>query len=189
MDTIHPNELRAQPARNLLPRLFRDISSLATQEVDLAKAELTEKSGLAAGAARTFTLSAACAAMALVTLSACVIAALALVLALWFAFLIVGVIYAIAALAFASAARAAVNRGGGLLPTRTARHLFAPSPTDEPLRADELRADATKARIDGTLAALGSKTDLLTPMRDAALAAGSLAAALAASARSQNGSH
>jgi Putative Actinobacterial Holin-X, holin superfamily III len=184
-NTIHPNELRAQPVRNLLPRLFREVSTLIRQERDLVRAELTEKAHAATATARLFSFYATSAAMTVLLLTACVVVALSATMALWLALLIVGCVYAVVAVAFGMAMRAEVKRSGGLLPTRTARQLLA-GESAEPLSYAELDIDATRNRIDATIGALGGKSDLAGPMRDIVMALGGLGVAVSSLARTEN---
>src|SRR5580692_11654116 len=105
---VHPYELRSRTAKTLLQRLYRDISSLIVEEVDLAKVDVAARSGILAGAAREFALSAAFGLLALGCLAACAIAAIAIVTAFWLAALIVGLLFVVAAFVFGAAARRAL---------------------------------------------------------------------------------
>ena len=184
-NTIHPNELRAQPIRNLLPRLFRDISSLVRQEADLARDEVAQKSGIAAKVALSATFFAAFAAMALIALTACIVAALGMTMALWEALLIVGAVYAVAAIAFWMSTTAQLRQAGGLLPPRMKKYFSVPPPTEEKLQYDQRGVEAAWDRVERDVAALSNKNDIAGPMRDAVLALGSLSIAIGAALKSE----
>jgi Putative Actinobacterial Holin-X, holin superfamily III len=186
-NTIHPNELRAQPVRNLLPRLSQDISMLLRQEAELARDEVKSKRGVARSVVRSSALFAATAVMAMLAISAAAVVGLAMVMPLWAAFLIVGALYAIAALAFSMTTRGEMKRAGGLLPPRLERYLSGPEPTKAKLEDDARGVEAAWDRVDRTIAALSNKNDIAGPMRDAVLAMGALSIAIASSLKTEQG--
>jgi len=87
------NELRDRPLGELVKQLAEETSNLVRQELDLAKAEMTEKGKRAGigfgmfGGAGVVTL------LALGALTTCLIAALDTGMALWLAALIVAIVY------------------------------------------------------------------------------------------------
>lgn len=94
MATPGDNELRDRSTAELLKRLSDETTTLVKQEVELAKAELQEKGKRAGVGAGMFGGAALFGVAAFAALTACVIAALDLAMALWLAALIVAVVYA-----------------------------------------------------------------------------------------------
>jgi uncharacterized membrane protein YqjE len=113
------NALREQPMSELFKQLSDEISTLVRQELKLAQAEMTEKgkqAGLGVGmfgGAGIFGLT------ALLTLTACVIAALATGMDVWLAALIVTVVYAAIAGVLALLGRRRVNEATPTVPEQT----------------------------------------------------------------------
>jgi len=187
-EPARPYEVRAQPSKTLLQRLYRDVSALAMNEIELAKVEMHDRGGIALEALRGFGLSAIFALVGAASVAACAIAALALVVALWLAALIVGAVAL--AIAFAAARMSQARLAGITEPLRsTIGYLIGPP--NGKLTMDELRsrAEIDRRRIDETLSALEQKTDLVTPMRDTALGLGSLGVAIGAIVRNQEERH
>jgi uncharacterized membrane protein YqjE len=94
MATNDENDLRDRPTGALLKELSDQTTTLVRQEIELAKAELGEegrKAGLGAG---MFGGAGLFGALALATLTTCVVAALDTAMPLWLAALIVTVVYA-----------------------------------------------------------------------------------------------
>jgi hypothetical protein len=183
---VQPSDLRARSAKALLGRLYRDISTLVEQEVELAKAEAVERGRIAVVAARSFSLSAVFGVLGLACLSACAVAALAALTGLWAAALIVGAAYGIAALVFAAAGRKmfakatepALGKLDALL-----------RPVDESVTVAErhARLEWTRLQIQQSMSALERKTDIVAPLRDTALGLGSLGVSLSAIVRAGDG--
>jgi uncharacterized membrane protein YqjE len=94
MATPGDNELRDSSTAELLKRLSDETTTLVKQELDLAKAELQEKGKRAGVGAGMFGGAGLFGVAAFAALTACVIAALDLAMALWLAALIVAVVYA-----------------------------------------------------------------------------------------------
>jgi uncharacterized membrane protein YqjE len=94
MATPGDNELRDRSTAELLKRLSEETTTLVKQEVELAKAELQEKGKRAGVGAGMFGGAGLFGVAAFAALTACVIAALDLAMALWLAALIVAVVYA-----------------------------------------------------------------------------------------------
>ena len=95
MTAPQDNELRDRPTGELLKELSDQTTTLAKQEVELAKAELTEKGKQAGKGAGMFGGAGVFGVTAFLALTACVIALLATALDHgWLAALIVAVVYA-----------------------------------------------------------------------------------------------
>jgi uncharacterized membrane protein YqjE len=101
MATPGDNELRDRSTAELLKRLSDETTTLVKQELELAKAELQEKGKRAGVGAGMFGGAGLFGVGAFAALTACVIAALDLAMALWLAALIVAVVYAAVAGALA----------------------------------------------------------------------------------------
>jgi uncharacterized membrane protein YqjE len=95
MPNEHTQEdLRDRPVGELLKELSNQTTTLVRQELELAKAEMTEKGKKAGLGAGMFGGAGLFGLLALGALTACVIAALATGVDLWLAALIVAVVYA-----------------------------------------------------------------------------------------------
>jgi uncharacterized membrane protein YqjE len=88
------SDLRDRSTAELLKQLSDQTTTLVKQEIDLAKAELSEKGKRAGIGAGMFGGAGVVGLLALGALTACIIAALAEVMDLWLAALIVAVVYA-----------------------------------------------------------------------------------------------
>ncbi len=183
--TVRPYELRAQTAKVLLRRLYSEVDSLVAQEVDLAKMEARERAPIAVTALRGFIFAMACGLLAMISISACVIAALSLFVGLWLVCLIVAVLYAIAGLGVAAWARKKLAQASQ--PLRSRLDVLLNPAAGKLTTADrESRVVSARKQISQTMAALEQKTDLLRPMRDTAIGLTSLGAAMSAIVRSKN---
>jgi hypothetical protein len=89
----NPNELREQPMGELFKQLSNDLSTLVRQELKLAQAEMTEKGKKAGIGVGMFGAAGIVGLLALGTLTACLVAALATGMDVWVAALIVTVVY------------------------------------------------------------------------------------------------
>ncbi len=98
-------DLREQPIPELLKELSTQTSTLVRQELELAKAEMAEKGKRAGVGAGMFGGAGVFGLLALGALTACVIAALATAMDVWLAALIVAVVWAAVAGAFALVGR------------------------------------------------------------------------------------
>lgn len=87
------NELRQEPIGNLLKRLSQETTQLVRQEIDLAKAEMTEKGKRAGIGAGMFGAAGVVGLLALGALTAFFIMLLDGALANWLSALIVAVVY------------------------------------------------------------------------------------------------
>ena len=88
------NELRDASTGDLFKRLSQQTSELVRKEVDLAKAELTEKGKTAGKGAGMFGGAGLFGLTAFLALTACLIAVLSTAMQVWLAALIVTVVYA-----------------------------------------------------------------------------------------------
>ena len=179
---VHHYELRARNGKSLLQRLYRDVSTLVAEEVDLAKSEAKQRGAIGLTAVRTFAFSIACALLALVCLSACAIAALATVTSVWLAALVLGVIYVAAAFILRAAAGRALMHATE--PALSKLNLFFSPVEGDTLAERQARIDVTRRQVDETMRALEHKTDLVAPLRDTAFGLGSLGVAVSAIVRS-----
>jgi uncharacterized membrane protein YqjE len=116
-----PADLRRLPTGELVKELAEEVSNLVRAELDLAKAELTEKSKRAGIGLGELGAAGIVALYALGALTACFIAALALAMPVWAAALIVTVVYAIIAAVLALIGRQQLQRGLPPTPERTQR--------------------------------------------------------------------
>lgn len=94
MSTADQNELRERSTGDLLKELSDHTTTLVKQEIDLAKAELSEKGKKAGKGAGMFGGAGLFGVFAFAALTTCIIAALESPLSLWLAALIVAVVYA-----------------------------------------------------------------------------------------------
>ncbi|MGB6984479.1 MAG: phage holin family protein [Candidatus Aquilonibacter sp.] len=177
-----PNELRAQTAKVLLNRLYRNLSELVADEVDLAKAE----SHALTAAAREFAVSMVCGVLALACLSVSAIVLLASTTSLWIAALIVAGIYAIVGATVRLIAREHFRRAADTMFSSLRALLNKPSDADLTLDERRARVEWTRGQVAQTMAALEQKTDLIAPLRDTVRDLSSMGVALIGIARSND---
>ena len=91
------SELRDQSVADLVKQLTEQTRTLARQEIELAKAELTEKGKKAGLGAGMFGAAGLLGLFAFAVLTACFVLALATAMAGWLAALVVAVVYGAAA--------------------------------------------------------------------------------------------
>ena len=94
MEATDQNELRERSTGDLLKELSDHTTTLVKQEIDLAKAELSEKGKKAGKGAGMFGGAGLFGVFAFAALTTCIIAVLESPLSLWLAALIVAVVYA-----------------------------------------------------------------------------------------------
>jgi uncharacterized membrane protein YqjE len=111
------NGLREQPLGELLKRLSQQVSTLAHQEVELAKAELVAKGHVMGRAVGFFGAAAVLGLCALGALTALLILALDDAIPAWAAALVVTVIMAALAGLFALAGKRRLEQTGSPVPT------------------------------------------------------------------------
>jgi uncharacterized membrane protein YqjE len=119
MATTDQNDLRERPTADLLKELSDHTTTLVKQEIDLAKAELSEKGKKAGLGAGMFGGAGLFGVFAFAALTTCIIAALESPLNLWLAALIVAVVYAAVAGVLALQGRNKVKEVGPPVPEQT----------------------------------------------------------------------
>jgi hypothetical protein len=113
------SDLRGAPTGELVKDLSEQTATLIRQELDLAKAELTEKGRAAGVGAGMFGGAGALGLLALGALTACIVLLLDRAMDTWVAALIVAAVYAAAAGALALAGRERVREGLPPAPEQT----------------------------------------------------------------------
>lgn len=113
------NGLREQPMGELFKKLSDDLSTLVRQEIKLAQVEVTEKGRKAGRGVGLLGAAAVVGLLALGTLTACLIAALATAMDVWLAALIATVVYAAAAGALALSGKKEVAEATPPVPEQT----------------------------------------------------------------------
>jgi hypothetical protein len=120
--TVHdtpPDELRERPIGDLVKQLAGQTSTLVRQELDLAKAEMSEKAGVAGKGAGLFGGAAVAGLLAAGALTACVILALSEAIPAWLAALIVAVVLAAVAAVLAMQGRNRIRAATPPVPEQT----------------------------------------------------------------------
>jgi len=118
-DDPGPHELREQPIGDLLKRLSQETTTLVRQELELAKAEMTEKGKKAGIGAGLIGGAGVAGLLALGALTACLIALLDTFMVLWLAALIITVVWAAIAGVLALQGRDRVQDAGPVVPEQT----------------------------------------------------------------------
>jgi uncharacterized membrane protein YqjE len=113
------NELRSHSTGDLVKQLSEQTTTLVRKEIELAKAELTEKGKVAGQGAGMFGGAAVVGLLALGTLTALILALLDKAMDFWVAALIVTIAYTAIALVLASAGRDRVKEGMPPAPEQT----------------------------------------------------------------------
>jgi len=113
------NDLRQEPIGDLLKRLSNETTQLVRQELELAKAELTEKGKKAGQGAGMFGAAGVTAVLSLGALTACLILALDHAVADWLAALIVTAVWAAVAGVLALRGRDKVHEATPPVPEQT----------------------------------------------------------------------
>ena len=116
MTTREQDELRERPTGELLKELSDHTTTLVKQEIDLAKAELSEKGRKAGLGAGMFGGAGLFGVFAFAALTTCIIVALDSAMPLWLAALIVTVVYAAIAGVLALQGRNKVQAAGPPVP-------------------------------------------------------------------------
>ena len=116
-----PNQanLRERPLGELLKQLSDDTTRLVRQEIELAKAELTQKGRQAGVGAGLFGAAGVLGFLALAALTTCFILALDAVMPAWLAALLVAVVYGAVAAVLAMRGRAKVKQAVPPVPEQT----------------------------------------------------------------------
>jgi uncharacterized membrane protein YqjE len=113
------NDLYDRPTGELLSRLSQQTTELVRQEIELAKAELTEKGKRAGAGAGMFGGAGLFGMFAFAALTTAIIAALQLAMPVWVAALIVAVVYGIVAAVLAQRGKQKVKEVGAPVPEQT----------------------------------------------------------------------
>jgi hypothetical protein len=112
-------DLRERPLPELLKQLSEQTTRLVRQELELAKAELTQKGKQAGAGAGLFGAAGAIGFLALAALTTCFILALNAVMPAWLAALLVAVVYGVVAAVLALRGRAKVKQATPPVPEQT----------------------------------------------------------------------
>ena len=112
-------DLRERPLPELLKQLSEETTRLVRQELELAKAELTQKGKQAGAGAGLFGAAGAIGFLALAALTTCFILALNAVMPAWLAALLVAVVYGVVAAVLALRGRAKVKQATPPVPEQT----------------------------------------------------------------------
>jgi len=112
-------DLRERPLPELLKQLSEQTTGLVRQELELAKAELTQKGKQAGAGAGLFGAAGAIGFLALAALTTCFILALNAVMPAWLAALLVAVVYGVVAAVLAMRGRAKVKQATPPVPEQT----------------------------------------------------------------------
>jgi hypothetical protein len=112
-------DLRERPLPELLKQLSEQTTRLVRQELELAKAELTQKGKQAGAGAGLFGAAGAIGFLALAALTTCFILALDAVMPAWLAALLVAVVYGVVAAVLAMRGRAKVKQATPPVPEQT----------------------------------------------------------------------
>lgn len=112
-------ELRERSVGELLKELSQETATLVHQEMELAKAELSQKGKQAGAGAGMFGLAGAVGLAALGSLTACFVLALATVVPAWLAALVVAVVYAVIAAALTQTGKSKLEHASPPVPEQT----------------------------------------------------------------------
>jgi hypothetical protein len=113
------DDLRDRSLGELLKQLSQETTRLVHQELELAKAELTQKGRQAGAGAGMFGGAGALGLAALGALTACFILALNAIMPAWLAALLVAVVYGIIAFVLVKQGQAKLKAAGPPVPTQT----------------------------------------------------------------------
>ena len=114
-----PDELRERPIGDLLKQLASQTSTLVRQEIELAKAEMSQKAGIAGKGAGLLGGAAVIGLLAGGALTACLILVLSEAMDAWLAALIVAVVFGAVAAALGLAGRNKVRAATPAVPEQT----------------------------------------------------------------------
>jgi hypothetical protein len=118
--TAHDSEeLRERPIGDLVKQLAGQTSTLVRQEIDLAKAEMSEKAGIAGKGAGMFSGAAVVGLLAAGALTACVVLALSKAVPDWLAALIVALVLGAVAAVLALQGRDRIRAATPPVPEKT----------------------------------------------------------------------
>jgi uncharacterized membrane protein YqjE len=118
-DAGHGDDLRDRSLGELLKQLSQETTQLVHQELELAKAELSQKGKQAGAGAGMFGGAGALGLAALGALTACFILALNAIMPAWLAALIVAVVYGIVAFVLVKQGQAKIKQAAPPVPEQT----------------------------------------------------------------------
>ncbi len=113
------NDLRDRPIGELLKELSHETATLVHQEMELAKAELSQKGNKALAGAGAIGAAAVVGLAAVGAMTACLILALAGAVPGWLGALIVAVVYAVVAAVLAQIGKDKLQKAGPPVPEQT----------------------------------------------------------------------
>jgi uncharacterized membrane protein YqjE len=114
-----PGDLRERSLPELLKQLSQETTQLVHQELELAKAEITQKGKQAGVGAGLFGAAGVVGLLALAALTACFILALNAIMPAWLAALLVAVVYGVIAAVLALRGKAKVKQATPPVPEQT----------------------------------------------------------------------
>ena len=117
--STHDTDMRERPIGELVKELAGQTSTLVRQEIQLAQAEVTAKGKLAGRGAGMLAAAAVAGLLALIALTAVLIAALDTAMPLWLAALIVTVLWAVIGAVLAARGRKELKQAGPPVPEQT----------------------------------------------------------------------
>jgi uncharacterized membrane protein YqjE len=135
-------DLRERPFGELLRQLSEETTRLVHQEIELAKAELTQKGKQAGMGAGLFGGAGAIGFLALAALTTCFILALDAAMPAWLAALIVAVVYGVIAAVLAMQGRNRVRQATPPVPEQTIETVKE----DVQWAKNQMRSDKTSSR-------------------------------------------
>ena len=112
-------DLHELPVSELLKKLSHEMALLVRQELELAKVEISQKGKQAGKGVGMFGAAGMAGMLALGALTACIIAALSLAMAVWLAALIVAIVYGIVAFVLAQVGKAKLKEAAPPVPVQT----------------------------------------------------------------------
>jgi uncharacterized membrane protein YqjE len=115
----YSDDLRERSIGELLKQLSEETTRLVHQELELAKAELTQKGKQAGAGAGLFGAAGAIGLLAAAALTTCFILALDAVMPAWLAALLVAVVYGVIALVVVKQGQAKMKAAGPPVPEQT----------------------------------------------------------------------
>jgi uncharacterized membrane protein YqjE len=135
-------DLRERPFGELLKQLSEETTRLVHQEIELAKAELTQKGKQAGIGAGLFGAAGVIGFLALAALTTCVILALDAAMPAWLAALLVAVVYGVVAAVLAMQGRNKVRQATPPVPEQTIETVKE----DVQWAKTQMRSDKTSSR-------------------------------------------
>jgi len=148
--TAQPNELRSQPARSVLLRLFTDVRTLASQEYELVKTEFSSQTAPLSRILVSGVALVAVGLLALICLTMAAIYGLAIEIGLPLSALVIGVVYTLAALVLVQRFQSTMKHATGGF-SHTVKQLPRTRRTTKTLEEQSADIDWTRRRIEESL--------------------------------------